>query len=667
MHRSGSSVLARLLNMMGAYLGPEHQIANPAPDNPKGFWERKDVVRLNDLLLQAGGSEWNDVWNFNWQQITTEQKHTFHNKIERLITGLDTNRPWLIKDPRLCITFPLWKNALEIPVCVHIYRNPLQIANSLYKRNNIPIKTGIALWENYTIAALNSSYGLPNILIAHAAIIHNPLATIQTLKNQLEKYEVDGLRMPREKEIRAFIDNKLLHHQDDEQELDQLLNAPQLKLWKNLKTENPFAFTPPLILSIETCALRKHSQQQIKYDYTKNKYQELEKFLNSKQYLVIENRGQPLVSIILILHNRAELTFACLKSIREITDIKIEVIIVDNASSDSTGELLNRLNGNCKIIRNNENLHFIHACNQAIEVCNGEFILLLNNDTILLPNAVHNALQVFNEKSNVGAVGGKIIALDGTLQEAGSIVWRDGSCYGYGRGDNPTAPQFMFRRSVDYCSAAFLLMRRETYLTLGGFDTDYAPAYYEDADLCLRLRRQQLDVIYEPSVQILHYEFASSENSQQALALQAKNRFIFATKHTKYLATRFLPETRNILAARYAEQQLRILYIDDWIPHIRYGLGFPRANFMLKTLAEHYAVTLFPFFLHGEPWETVYNDIPKRVEIINNGGKNNFVNFLQERKDYYAVILVSRPHNMRFFYCHVSANLWITTRTCCHL
>jgi GT2 family glycosyltransferase len=659
--------------MLGAYLGPEYKIAYPAPDNPKGFWERKDVVRLNDLILQAGGCQWDTVLEFDWKRISIEQKHSFQCKIERIITAIDANRPWLIKDPRMCITFPLWKDALEIPICVHIYRNPLQVANSLYKRNNIPIPIGMALWEYYTIAALNNSYGLPNILVAQESLIKNPVATIQMLKNKLEEHEIDGLRMPRAKEIFAFIDQKLLHHNDNEQELTQLLNEQQLKLWQSLQAGNPFEFTPPLTLSAGTVSIYqnfiqlKFKQQQIqpaiitqpnsyglnieqiKQYYKNSKHQELTNFLNSDENFIIGNNEPPLVSILLVLYNRAELTFACLKSIRDITDINIEVVIVDNASSDSTGELLNRLNGSFKIIRNTNNVHFIKACHQAINFCVGEYVLFLNNDAMLLPNALHHALQVFQEESAVGAVGGKIILPDGTLQEAGSIVWRDGSCYGYGRGGNSSAPEFKFRRSVDYCSGAFLLVQRKTYIELGGFDLNYAPAYYEDTDFCLRLRQRGLDVIYEPTVQILHYESASAENYEQVTTLQRKNRAIFVAKHTQYLATRYPADVRNVLPARSADKRLRMLYIDDWIPHLRYGLGFPRSNFILATLAEHYAVTFFPFFLTGEAWETIYTDIPKRVEVINDGGRANFVRFLQERKDYYAVIVVSRPHNMQFF------------------
>src|SRR5207244_8292943 len=130
-----------------------------------------------------------------------------------------------------------------------------------------------------------------------------------------------------------------------------------------------------------------------------------------------------------------------------------------------------------------------------------------------------STLRVIRSAPDIGAVGGRQVFLDGTLQEAGSIVWRDGSCLGYGRGDDPFAPMYMFRRDVDYCSAAFLLTPRRVWEKLGGFDEAFQPAYYEDSDYCARLWERGLRVVYEPRAMILHYEFGSS-NMPNAIDLQ---------------------------------------------------------------------------------------------------------------------------------------------------
>ncbi len=187
-----------------------------------------------------------------------------------------------------------------------------------------------------------------------------------------------------------------------------------------------------------------------------------ESFLVSGSRLELPHSETPKVSVLLVLFNRSELTFACLRSIVECRSEDLEVIIVDNASTDDTAKLLDRVCG-ARIIRNPTNSHFLLAANQAAREAKGEHILLLNNDAQLLPGTIRSALRTLTSAPDIGAVGGKIVLMDGTLQEAGSIIWNNGSCFGYGRGDDPLAPEYMFRRDVDYCSGAFLMTPRRVW------------------------------------------------------------------------------------------------------------------------------------------------------------------------------------------------------------
>ncbi len=212
----------------------------------------------------------------------------------------------------------------------------------------------------------------------------------------------------------------------------------------------------------------------------------LESFLIAGSSLQFSQVESPQISIILVLFNRAELTLQCLHSILRCNFQSYEVVIVDNGSSDETGRLLNQIEG-ARIIRNNTNYHYLLACNQASREARGECLLLLNNDTQLLGNSLEFAIKTLRSSDDIGAVGGRIVLPDGTLQEAGSIIWQDGSCIGYGRGDSPFAPAYMFKRDVDYCSAAFLLTWRNLFLEGGGFDVAYVPAYYEETDYCVSL------------------------------------------------------------------------------------------------------------------------------------------------------------------------------------
>jgi GT2 family glycosyltransferase len=355
---------------------------------------------------------------------------------------------------------------------------------------------------------------------------------------------------------------------------------------------------------------------------------------------VVEN---PTVSFIVVLHNSAHLSLLSLESVITNADVGYELIVVDNGSSDETGLMLDRLQG-AKIIRNETNAGFGPACMQAAAGAVGEYLCFFNNDALLGPAAMSAALANFGHAS-VGAVGGKVLLANGVVQEAGNIVWSDGSTLGYGRGDDPQFPQYNFRRPVDYCSAVFLVTPRRLFVELGGFSSEFAPAYYEDADYCMTLWQRGFHIIYEPLAVIRHYESATSGGNEFAQARMAEHRKKFSLKWNPELQRHYAPDPSHICAARIALNSggLRILYIDDRVPHRTLGAGFPRSNDILSqlvALGHHVTCSTFTFpLLHDE-----YSDIPRTVELF-----DGLRNRAALSKDYCwcsDVIWVSRPHNL---------------------
>ncbi len=376
----------------------------------------------------------------------------------------------------------------------------------------------------------------------------------------------------------------------------------------------------------------------------------LQTFLASPRTLRLPRAERPEVSIVLVLYNQAELTFACLGSIAETLGADapgIEVVIVDNQSNDLTAALLDRVEG-ATVLRNRSNLHFLKAVNQAAAAAAGRTILLLNNDAQLLPGAVASALRTLDFGADIGAVGGRIILPDGTLQEAGSIIWRDGACTGYGRGEDPNVPDFMFQRDVDYCSGAFLLTPTAMFRELGGFDERFAPAYYEETDYCVRLWESGRRVVFDPDAAIIHYEFASSQAGGDALALQAAHHAIFVEQHRDWLAGQYAASPGNVLAARAAHAAKRVLVLEDRIPKIELGSGYPRANRIVHELLEAGAqVTFFPMYRHRESWLSVRQALDKRVEVLISAEGSELRAYLEARRGHFDAVLVCRPHNMR--------------------
>jgi GT2 family glycosyltransferase len=219
---------------------------------------------------------------------------------------------------------------------------------------------------------------------------------------------------------------------------------------------------------------------------------------------------EPRVSVIIPIHGKLAYTLACLRSLaRHGAQTLFEVIVVDDASLDDSAAVLAQVVG-LRLLRNASNLGFIGSCNAGAAAARGEFLLFLNNDTQVMPGWLDALLRCFAERPDCGIAGSRLVYPDGRLQEAGGLVFADGSCWNIGRFESRDAPTFRYRRETDYVSGASLLIRREVFQCIGGFDTRYTPAYYEDTDLAFAVRKLGLRVYYEPASTVIHCEGITS-------------------------------------------------------------------------------------------------------------------------------------------------------------
>lgn len=389
-------------------------------------------------------------------------------------------------------------------------------------------------------------------------------------------------------------------------------------------------------------------RERLKHKYREKHAAGLVAFLASGRRMTLPIAAEPLVSVILVLHNCAELTYACLKSLQDALVLPGEVIIVDNASTDRTRVLLERLDG-ARIALNSENVHFLKAVNQAAAIARGQSILLLNNDTWVDGKAIELAHQTLLADESIGAVGARIMNLDGSLQEAGSIIWNNGSCCGYGRGRNPNEPEYRFRRDVDYASGAFLMMPARLFHVFNGLDEQFTPAYYEETDLCMRLRKAHYRIVYDPRVVIHHLQYGSS-SSEKARQLMKRNHAKFFNRHKYVLEKWQYPPNTKELWARSTSCKPRILVIDDRTPFPRLGSGYPRAATILTSIhAAGWFVTHYSLDNTHVTLKDVYTEFPLEIEFMVRHGPEQLIPFLEERKGYYDAVLVSRPYNLVAF------------------
>ncbi|MGQ0830567.1 MAG: glycosyltransferase [Microthrixaceae bacterium] len=230
MHRSGTSSVTRLLNLAGAYFGPEGSSTEANDENPKGFWERRDIRNVCDGLLHGGGFDWWKVADFDPDRLPEAVVEEQLSAFRRIVLQLDAHRPWVIKEPRLCLLLPVLRSTLEVPVCIHVTREPLEIAESLAARNGFPIPVGLALWEVYTRHALAAAAGLPSVAVSYADVVRDPVTTTRGLLEQLRALGVQGLRDPTDAEINAFITPTLHRQHRAEADRRGYLNAEQTAL-----------------------------------------------------------------------------------------------------------------------------------------------------------------------------------------------------------------------------------------------------------------------------------------------------------------------------------------------------------------------------------------------------------------------------------------------------
>lgn len=249
------------------------------------------------------------------------------------------------------------------------------------------------------------------------------------------------------------------------------------------------------------------------------------------------------VSVIIPVYNQWDSTRACLNSILEVCaadEIRYEIILADDGSSDETARAAEHYPG-VRVIRTPKNVGFLRNCNHAARDARGRHLLLLNNDTVVLPGWMAALYRLMEEDESAAIVGSKLLYPDGTIQEAGAVLWNDATAHNYGRGRPRTASECSYVREVDYISGASVLIRKAFWDSVGGFDERYETAYCEDSDLAMAARAHGKRVVYEPRSEVLHFEHQSyaEQAPSHNPALQQRNiarllekwREVFATQH----------------------------------------------------------------------------------------------------------------------------------------
>ncbi|MCA9752976.1 MAG: glycosyltransferase [Gemmatimonadetes bacterium] len=559
MHRSGTSALTRVLHLLGADLGSN--LMPPSPANPKGYWEHADIVSLHDDALAQLGRTWDDPRPIDAERLRGPDLAPVRRQLRDLLEReFGDTALWAVKDPRLCRLLPLWAPVLEelgvTPRFLLAHRDSREVAASLARREHMDSGFAHLLWLEHVLVAERATRGSVRSSLWYGDLLGDWRDVMGRVASELRIAWPNPLESVAT-EVDTFLDPSMRHHRSSEDPLpawnrevtDALLaddgNALDRVAYSFAEAGGLFFPWAERVSAGNRTTVQLLQERTVRAARLRDRVRDLEEHLatavasreaagpaiapaspaNASLRDLLEREGttivrdhdtpegDPRVSIVIPLYGRVDLTAKCLESLAANTpEGSFEVILVDNASKDSTPDLLARLDGNVKIVRNEKNLGFATACNQGAALAATPNLLFLNNDTEAHAGWLEPLLETL-EDPTVGVVGAKLLFPDGLVQHAGVALATRPSriplvAFHLHYGVPADAPEVNVAHEVPVVTGACLLIRRSLFDSIGGFDTFFWNGY-EDVDLCLQAGARGARVVYQPASVLTHHESMS--------------------------------------------------------------------------------------------------------------------------------------------------------------
>ena len=681
MHRGGTSAVGQILATLGLDAGPSEGLIGATESNRHGHYEVRKITDLNEEMLVSLGRSWLSPPD-DQKAVAALSEGPFRDRALQALNGQFGDKPWFLKDPRLSLLLPFWREILPVqPIVIGVVRSPEAIAKSLFERDGLPAGFGQKLTDAYLNAMICGSQGLESLVLCYEELLDSPKVSVEILAQFLTEASVgDFAYTERSGSVIDPSDNhfdrgnssdgeilrswhghrmpKSFSNRELSPELVELTTVLAAKIqladhFKGVATEREdclieisgeladrradllVAFVERDRALAEVEAIRAFRSAEVAsttfqivalltrvgakwFPQESRRRTVISTLLRSGRKAYSSLRSQkgirrsrkgmsstsnsagaiipvdigadesPLVSIVIPVYGEVAVTSRCLNSIAMAeNETSFEVVVVDDMSPDATSDYLNSCSG-IKVVTNSENQGYLQSTNAGAEVSSTKYVVLLNNDTEVCDGWLDDLLSTFKQYPDTGLVGARLVYPDGRLQEAGSIIFSDGTGWNYGRFQDPNDEKFAFVREVDYCSAACVMVKREVWNKVGGFDERFTPAYYEDVDLAFSARSMGWKVRYQPRTKITHYEGVShgTDEASGLKAYQKINQAVFVEKWAKELKEQMPNGKKNVIASASRGSVGHIFVADYEVPHWDRHAGGLRMQRLLGILVE---------------------------------------------------------------------------------
>lgn len=485
MHRSGTSMVARLLNLCGLYLGPEDGLLKAQADNPAGYWEDIAAVNLNDKILGLLGGSWNKLPSpqENWPQSAVIAP--YHDTAKEMIARFDSQALWGWKDPRFCFTLPFWQQFINEFQVINCLRHPLAVAQSLQKRDQFPIEVGLNIWKDYNLALLSNTDSENHFVTHYDMYFTNP-----------------------ENELKRLVD--ALGWQVSDATISEACNSISRNLRHNVGTD---AETAHIELPSDVADL----------------YQDLLSRVSMETPTFLHPTGsakQPLVSVVILINDDADITRRCLESVQTNTDYPHELIFVTTHNNMDSSKYLDGLvavNSQYSIVEVDAPMASAAGLNEGLKSANGELITLMTDQNLVGPGWLPSLVSTLIKDEKIGMVG-PIGHGFGGRQELASTTYRNDEEF-------QTFAQSIRFSNIDQISprrritSQVCLLRKDVLNAVDGIDTMFHnPSFFGD-DLCLKVREAGYAIMIDTGTFVHHLGEVQPDSEPQSALRNEQEMF----------------------------------------------------------------------------------------------------------------------------------------------